>query len=276
MRSNLFISRKKNQLLLINFGLMALALNVTACGFTVVDTGYRGIETRFGAVQGTPLPEGLHFYNPFTSSITKYSVKQEKWNDTTPIFTKDTQRVDVQFAVVYYADPKFVHDLFKDIGSLAMLEEKIIKPVVLGSIKDAIGSVIADELVMQRELVTKTALKEVQDNLKDRHVLITDLQFTNLDFDDAYEKAVELKVVAIQAAQKAKNETVRIEEEAKQTVKIAQAEAEAMRIKSQALSQNKGLVDFELAKKWNGQLPTYMFGNSVPMINLKSINDGKP
>ena len=51
----------------------------------------------------------------------------------------------------------------------------------------------------------------------------------NLDFDDAYEKAVEAKVVAIQRAAEAKNETVQIEEQAKQTVKTAQAEAEAGR-----------------------------------------------
>lgn len=245
---------------------------MSACGFEVVDTGRRGIETRFGAVQGEPLPEGLHFYNPFTSSIKEYSVKQEKWSEKTAIFTKDTQKVDVEFAVVYSADPKYVHLLFKDVGDLDKLEEKIIKPVVLGSIKDAIGSVIADELVMKREFVTKGALQEVQDNLKDKHVLVSDLQFTNLDFDDAYEKAVEAKVVAIQDAQKAKNETVRIEEEAKQTIKTAQADAEAMRIKSQALSQNKGLVEFELAKKWDGKLPVYMMGNSVPLIDFKSLN----
>lgn len=248
------------------------AISISACGFQVVDTGYRGIETRFGAVQGAPLPEGLHFYNPFTSSIAEYSVKQEKWGNKTAVFTKDTQRVDVEFAVVYYADPQYVHTLFKDVGPLEQLEEKIIKPVVLGSLKDAIGSVIADELVMKREIVTKEALKEVQENLLAKHVIVADLQFTNLDFDDAYERAVEEKVVAIQDAQKAKNETVRIEEEAKQTVKTAQAEAEAMRIKSQALSQNKGLVDFELAKKWDGKLPQYMFGNSVPMINMNSLN----
>lgn len=226
-------------------------LSITACGFEVVDTVYRGIETRFGAVQGEPLLEGLHFYNPFTSSIKEYSVQQEKWSSTTPIFTKDTQRVDVEFAVVYFADPKSVHILYRDVGKLDLLEEKIIKPLFLGSIKDAIGSVIADELVMQRETVTKTAFQEVRDNLKDKNVIVTDLQFTNLDFDDAYEKAVEEKVVAIQSAQKAKNETVRIEEEAKPTVKTAQAEAEAMRIKSQALSQNKGLVEFEIARKWD-------------------------
>lgn len=256
----------------MNFVILVLAMfGLTACGMEVVDTGNRGIETRFGAVQGEPLPEGLHFYNPFTSSITEYSVQQEKWAEKTSIFTKDTQRVDVAFAVVYNADPKHVHTLFRDVGRLSELETKIIKPIVLGSIKDAIGSVIADELVMKREVVTKQAMQEVVENLAAKHVVVSDLQFTDLDFDDAYERAVEQKVVAIQDAQRAKNETVRIEEQAKQTVKTAEAQATAMRIQSAALSQNKGLVEYEIAKKWDGKLPQYMLGNSVPLLDLKSL-----
>ncbi len=246
-------------------------LSLSACGFEVVDTGYRGIKIRLGEVVGEPLPEGLHFYNPFTADIREYNVRQEKMELQTEIFTQDTQRVLVDFAVVYYADPKFVHNMYQEYGPESMLEEKIVKPVVLGSIKDSVGQVIADKLVSQREVVTRAALKEVQENLMARHVIVTDLQFTNLNFDDAYEKAVEEKVVAIQDAQKAKNVTVTIQEQARQTVMTAQAEAEAMKIKSQALAQNKGLVDFEAVRKWNGQLPMYMFGNSTPFINMSGL-----
>ena len=251
--------------------LLALTASLSACGFEIVDTGYRGVKTRFGEVVGEPLPEGLHFYNPVTTNITEFEVREEKWSDKTAIFTKDTQRVDVEFAVVYYPKPEKVHQLFREVGESDALAEKIIKPVILGSIKDAIGEIIADELVSKRELVTKAALREVQENLAGRNVLVTDLQFTNLDFDDAYEQAVEQKVVAIQDAQKAKNETVRIDEEAKQKVTTAKAEAEAMKIKSQALAQNKGLVDFEAVQRWDGKLPQFMMGNSTPFIDMRGL-----
>lgn len=255
--------------------LTILTLALSSCGFEIVDPGYRGIETNLGKVVGEPLEEGLHFYNPFTSDIKEFNVRQETWNHNTSIFTKDTQRVDVEFTITYAADPKHVTSIYLDYGQESALIEKVIKPVTLGSIKDAIGLVIADELVSKRELVTKNALKQVTENLSNEHVIVTDLQFTNLDFDDAYEQAVEQKVVATQNAQKAKNETVRIEEEAKQTIATAKAEAEAMRIKSQALAQNKGLVQFELAKKWDGKLPQYMFGNSVPLLDLKGLKQSE-
>jgi len=252
--------------------LFALTILLTGCGFEVVDTGNRGIYVNLGKVDGDPVPEGLYWYNPFTTHIVEYSVKQETWKDKSSIFTRDTQRVDVEFAVTYSADPKYVGELYKTFGNESSLESKVIKPVVTASIKDAIGQVIADELVGKREQVTKSSLREVQDNLKERHVIVSDLQFTNLDFDDAYEKAVEQKVVAIQEAQKAKNVSVQIEEQARQTVMTAKADAEAMRIKTQALQQSKALVELEAVKKWNGVLPEFILGGgSVPFIDISKL-----
>ena len=83
-------------------------------------------------------------------------------------------------------------------------------------------------------------------------------------------KAIESKVTAEQEALKAKNKTVQVEEEAKQKVIAAQAEAKSMAIRAQALSQNKSLVQYEAVQKWDGKMPQYMMGNSVPFINVSA------
>lgn len=261
------------KMILVKLGFVALAMSLTACGFAQVDTGYRGIKTTFGEVQGEPLPEGLHFYNPFTSSIREYAVREQKIEGTTPVFTMDTQNVEITFTLTYYPDPSKVHTLFKEIGYEDDLITKIVNPIALGSIKDSVGGVKADDLVGSREIVRRKAFEEVKTNLAARSVFVTDLQFTNLDFDNQYERAVEEKVVATQLAAKAKNETVRIMEEAKQKVETAKADAEAMRIKSEALSKNKALVEFEAVQKWDGKLPVYMMGNSTPFIDMRKLGD---
>lgn len=102
--------------------------------------------------------------------------------------------------------------------------------------------------------------------------MISQLNFVNLDFDDAYEKAVEDKSVALQTALKAKNESVKIQEEANQKVMTAKAEAEAMKIKNEALSKNPALIQYEIATKWDGKLPQYMLGGAVPLLNLDVQN----
>ena len=43
-----------------------------------------------------------------------------------------------------------------------------------------------------------------------------------------------------------------------------------MAIRAQALTQNKALVEYEAVKKWDGKLPEYMLGGSVPFINLNT------
>ena len=76
------------------------------------------------------------------------------------------------------------------------------------------------------------------------------------------------KVTAEQEALKAKNKTVQVEEEAKQKLISAEAEAKSMRIRATALTQNKALVEYEAVQKWDGKLPEYMMGGSIPFINM--------
>lgn len=253
-------------------GLAAL-LWLSGCGCTQVDEGFRGVKQVWGKVEGEPLSPGLYFYNPFSSGIRELDVREMKLEAKTACFTADTQRVDVDYAVTYFPEPTKIGALYSQFGE--DWYEKVVPQVIAGALKDAVGRYRADDLVSKREEVRGTAQTEITDGLKPRHVTVTKLDLTNLDFDDQYEKAVEEKVVAIQDAAKAKNKTVQIEEEAKQKVASAKAEAEAMRIKTQALAQSKSLVEYEIAQKWDGKLPQYMFGNSMPLLNLESFKKGR-
>lgn len=246
----------------------------SACGIEQVDEGFRGIETNWGKVVGEPLSPGLYFYNPISSDIFEMSVKEEKIESKTECFTKDTQKVDVTYTVTYYPDPLQIGNLYKQFGR--NWDEKVIPQAVLGSLKDATGIYIADELVQKRDVVKQTAEKELKTKLLSNGVIVTRLELINLDFDNKYESAVEAKVVAIQRAIEAKNKTVEVEEQAKQTVLSAKAQAESMRIRSQALSQNKSLVEYEAVQKWDGSLPQIVLGNgSIPILDMSKIMSGE-
>lgn len=247
-----------------------ISVLVSACGIEQVDEGFRGIETKWGKVIGDPLVPGIYFYNPIANDIFEIEVREQKFEHKTTSFTKDTQTVHVAYAVTYYPDPAMIGKIYSQFGKDWV--EKTIAPAVLGSIKDSIGQYIADDLVSKREEVKVSAQEELTKALATRNVNVTRLDITNLDFEAAYEQAVEKKVVAIQQAQEARNKTVRVEEEAKQKVLSAQAEAESMRIRSRALSQNKGLVEYEAVQRWNGKLPDIMLGNqSMPFIDLRKL-----
>ena len=119
-----------------------------------------------------------------------------------------------------------------------------------------------------REKATGDILFKLQNSLSDNYINVTDFQMTEINYSDVFERAIESKVTAEQEALKAKNKTVQVQEEAKQKVIAAEAEARSMAIRAQALSQNKSLVQYEAVQKWDGKMPQYMLGNSVPFINV--------
>lgn len=253
--------------------LIALLVGLTACGIEQVNEGYRGIKTEWGKVVGGPLAPDLYFYNPISTSIFEMEVREQKLQKQTSCFTKDTQTVRVEYVVTYYPNPESIGELYKQFGH--NWEEKTVLPAVEGSIKDAIGQYIADDLVSKRESVKIAAQKEITEALESRNVKVTRLDLVNLDFEDAFEHAVEAKVVAIQRALEAKNKTVQVAEQAKQTVLNAQAEAESMKIRSQALEKNKSLVEYEAVQRWDGKLPQIiMGGNATPFIDMRALTNG--
>ncbi len=246
--------------------LLGLLLLTSACGFTTVDEGYRGITSRFGKVIDEPLPPGLHFYNPFTTSVQEFEVREQKVEGVAQCYTRDTQTAVIKYAVTFYASPEAVLKTYIQYGT--QWKEKAVIPSVEARIKDAIGQYVADEIIENQARASQSAFDNLNSTLAERGVTLGSLNFVNVDFSDEYENAVEQKVVAIQSAQEAKNKTVQIKEEAEQRILSAKAEAESMRIRSVALSQNKGLVEYEAVQKWDGKLPEYMMGQSTPFINL--------
>lgn len=249
-----------------------LMLSMTACGFEVVDTGYRGIEVRYGEVVGEPLPEGLHFYSPFTTDIKEMSVREFNYSTDTESFTKDNQAVGMTVELVWSIDPASVGKVYRDVGFEDAVQSTRVTNNFLSALKDAIGKQDAETIIQNRDKAAGMALAETRTKLAPLGIIAHSLSFTNLSLNKGYQHAVEEKMIAKQLAEKAKNETVQIQEEARQTVVTAQAAAEAMRIKSQALAQNKGLVEFEAVQKWDGKLPQIQFGgNATPFINMDKI-----
>jgi regulator of protease activity HflC (stomatin/prohibitin superfamily) len=236
------------------------------CGFEIVDTGHRGIQVRFGEVQGEPLPEGLYFYNPITTSIIELDVREQKRSGETASFTKDVQQVVVSYAINFRPDAAAIHLLYQGVGS--DWSEKLLPQVIEGNLKNAIGQWDAVNLIENRAKAVRAAEAAITEAAAGRRIVVTRFEITNFDFSDEFEKAVEQKVTAEQEAARARNRTIQVQEEARQRLIAAEAEAKSMTIRAQALTQNKSLVEYEAVQKWDGKLPEFVMGNAVPFINV--------
>lgn len=247
--------------------LVLTALTLVSCGFETIDTGHRGIFTRYGVVDHkNVLKEGFHTYNPITYTLNEIDIRTTKWEGTLNAYSKDSQTITITYAFNLAPKEETISQLFEKYGR--QYTEKLVPYRVESRIKNVVGQYEAMEIVANRAEITQAMDKYLADTLEIVGFKFSGLELTNIDFDDSFEAAVRNKVVATQDALKAENETVRIREESKQKVIQAQAEAESMKIRSQALSQNKNLVEYEAVQKWNGVLPVTMMGNAVPFINM--------
>lgn len=251
-----------------------LALVIFFSSYTVVGTGYRGVRTYFGEVVGNPLTEGLYFNVPGVTAIHQMDIKTQKLTDKTEAASMDVQSLTIAYAVNYSVKGSEAGNLYKTVGY--DYAEKLIPQVVQGGLKNASGKWQAVEIISHREEVRKEVQAALETALATRGITIENFQLEDIQFTKEFNIAVENKVIAIQQAEQAKNQTVQVTEQAKQRVIAAQADAEAMKIKSAALSQNQNLVSYEAVQKWDGVLPTMMMGGgAVPFLNLDSIKGSK-
>ena len=91
--------------------------------------------------------------------------------------------------------------------------------------------------------------------LLDKYILVDSFNILDFGFSEQFDKAIEEKQIAEQNALKAQYDLERIKTEAQQQITQAQAEAEALRLKSQEVTRD--LIYLEYIQKWDGKMPTY-------------------
>jgi regulator of protease activity HflC (stomatin/prohibitin superfamily) len=219
-----------------------VVLSFAGCGIKVVDTGQRGIKTRFGEVVSESLPEGLYFYNPITSAIVEMDTRVQRFDGETDTYTRDVQQAVIKYTLNYRLQQNAAHIVYRDIGR--EWENRLIPQVVLGTLKEVVGKWDAVDLIANRDKATTTAFETVRRHLAERNVEVSRFEITDIAYTKEFENSVEQKVIAQQKAIEEQNRTKQIEEQAK-------------------------LVEWEAVQKWNGVLPQYMLGSgATPFINL--------
>lgn len=251
--------------------ILVIVVSVAGCGIKVVDTGHRGIETRFGKVVSESLPEGIYFYNPITSNIIEMDTRIQRQDGDTDTYTRDVQQASIKYTLNYRLQQNAAHIVYRDIG--VEWEQRLIPQVVLGTLKEVVGKWDAVDLIANRDKAGQTAFEAIRTNLAERNIEVSRFEITDIAYTSEFENSVEQKVIAQQKAIEEQNRTKQIEEQARQKVLSAEAEAKSIQIRAQALEKNAKLVEWEAVQKWNGVLPQYMLGSgTTPFINLNPKN----
>ena len=273
-------ARKKSPAFWVVIGVVVvLVIVILFNSFTVVNEGFVGVKYQFGKIVASDLSAGLNFHIPFVEEIQQVDTREQIYSVVSDAYTSDTQTVDnLSLKLNYCYDGTKLPEIIRSIG-ISNVETKLLVPNVAKISKDEIGKVKAEDLVQNRSDVQNAIFETLKETLEPQGIIVTAFAIENISFDEAFEQSIQDKVIAAQDALKMQNKTAEKEEEAKQQVIAAQAEADSQKIKADAeayaiqvvqeqIAQNPNYIEYLKVANWDGALPQAIGTEVNPFLVL--------
>jgi regulator of protease activity HflC (stomatin/prohibitin superfamily) len=260
-----------------------------------IEPGHVGIviNRAGGGVSPTPLGPGFHLRNPLFTAITEYptfmqtlvltreSTEGSPNNDEINVNSIEGQPLSLDVSMSFELDGAKVPALYQTFRTdINTISHGFIKQAVRQSLQETVGQeMIADILGPKKaETVAQTQIA-LQKRLDPYGISVRQFTLNEFRAPKAVMDAISLKNVMSQQALTAQNElqkntfqaqgdSIKAAGRAKAIMAEAEAQAKANELLSRSITQT--LVQYEMAKRWNGQMPQ-VTGGAMPMMQLPGV-----
>lgn len=212
--------------------------------FKIIPTGYTGVRTTFGQISDRPVSQGIAFQIPFVQSVKTVNNKQqdvkfesEIWGETankTPVYAAD-------IVVTYQISAGRSAWIYTNVSDVKNL---ISQDIVASATKSAMVDMNESEVTNRAKIepmVKEKLVVAINEKYGEGTITILKVTINQMDFEEAYNQAIQQKSLAQQKQeqQKIENQTAIEKAEADKKVAIANAEAkaEADRIAAEAQAE---------------------------------------
>lgn len=280
---------------------VAVVVLVAFRPFTTVKSTERGVVYKFGAVN-SKLWEGLHFVIPFVESVKKIPITPQEMDLELPVaengaITKDNQTIGANISIFYRFNDAEILDLAKNYG-VDIVKQKVQKDA-LEAFKQAIGQNTIFDVAQNQEKIRSQVKKMTNEKIGEYPVVIDDIKISNYDWSEEFDNQIASTMKIAQEAKQQEQQLKKVEIEAQQAVKKAEANKEAERLNAEAMelkgkgvrayndaiTSNQRNMELEIqlkkleiekikAEKWNGQyVPINNYG-PIP-VSRNRANQGE-
>ena len=252
--------------------MVMISMMFTSCGYERIDAGYEGIKVNlYGDDKGVDditLVTGAVWYNPITTAVYEYPTFVQTV-DYAPfsINAKDGSSFTVDPTIsLKIVDGKSA-EVFKKYRKEDITE--VINTTLYNYVRNAfriqLNNYTTDELVSKREEFEKAIEERLSMELLAENFKLEQMT-SGLQYPQTLVNAIDAKNAAVQEAQKAQNEVLKIKAEAEKKIAAANGEAQALKIKGDAeaeynrkiaASLSPLIVQQMMLDKWDGKLPVY-------------------
>jgi len=291
----------------VRISLAAIAILLCVAVFFMtyftVDQNEMTVVTRFGHLEYVADP-GLHFKIPFVNATTPYrtdiqDLRPDKGVNT---YTIDNQEVDVLFTVFFRIPPDKVAYIYTNNRDY----RQRLYSLSIDRLKAAMGQVNVQSVAEKRGELRDAIKATLVHDAALLGVEITDFQLTDMQYTDAFRQAVnnaavqkanieaveyqrqqaekqaatakiaaegQANAVRAKAAGDADARLLQAAAEAKAIELQGAANAKAIQLQAEALKANPDLVELRRAERWNGALPTAVYGSApIPFLSVPSTH----
>jgi regulator of protease activity HflC (stomatin/prohibitin superfamily) len=250
-----------------------------------IDAGHVGIKVNnTGGSQGVSKTEyvtGWNFYWRLAQRIYEFpTYQQHKEYEEYSVPTKGGAVFEVHPSFNYSLNAGEVANMFQKFRlGIAQLEEGYLKNAVAQSVREVTNTFTVDSILNNLAIYDASILEKLNQTLKPYFVVT---QFTaNLQPDKRLSESILNKAKAIQEAQaslaqvqvaeaNAKVDITNARKDSAVRVTLAKGEAEAIKVKQDALKQSPQYVELIKAEAWDGKLPQVVTSGSGTFFNLNT------
>jgi len=259
---------------------------------TYIEPGHVGIVIHRGGggVDAQPLGAGFHVRNPLMTQITEYptfmqtlvltqsSTEGSPNNDEINVNSIEGQPLSLDVSMSFELRAEKVPDLYKTFRTdVRTIQHGFIKQAIRQSLQEVAGNEeIAAILGPKKAEVVNRTQTLLQKRLDPYGIDVKQFTLNEFRAPKAVMDAISLKNVMQQQALTAQNElqkntfqaqgdSIKAVGHAKAILAEAEAQAKANELLSRSITGS--LVQYEMAKRWNGQMPQ-VTGGAMPMLQL--------
>ena len=259
---------------------------------TYIHPGHVGIviSRTGGGVERIPLDAGLHTRNPLTTGIEEYPIYMQTLvlakatnegsidNEEINVNSVEGQPISLDVAMSFELDAMKVPELYSTFrNNIEFIQHNYVKQTIRQALQEVIGGeAIADILGPRKAEVVNRTQTLLDKRLSPYGFLVKQFTINEIRAPQTVIDAINAKNVMQQAALTSQNElqknefqsqgdSIKAAGHAKAILAEAEAQAKANHLLSESITPT--LVTYEMAKKWNGQMPM-VSGSAIPMIQM--------
>jgi regulator of protease activity HflC (stomatin/prohibitin superfamily) len=256
-------------------------------GLVSVPAGHVGVIFDQGrGVLENELDEGLHLKIPFWQQATIMDARTQEYtmsiapgegakesDDSIESRSKDGQVIWVDATILFHIDKNEADDIKRNLGTESEYYTKIIRPRAREVMRLVIAKYNALDLVSERRPDIVNDMTDTLEEAYAKHnIVLEEVVLRNVTYSAEFANAIEEKEVARQKIKTAEYQKEQATELKEKKIIEAEADAEAIRLKGEALRNNPEVIQLEFVDKIAPSVSWGILPNSVtPFFNLSGL-----